>query len=452
MEPTLVERLTDFIKTERLAASGDRILLTVSGGSDSMMMADLFSQTPFRFGIAHCNFQLRGEDSFRDEAFVRSYCERTSVPWHGIRFDTTSYAAERHLSIQQAARELRYHWFEALRVQQGYDRIATAHHLSDHIETLLLNFCKGSGIHGLHGIPVRNGKIIRPMLFVSKKEVWQYVAQRKIAYVEDISNQSVKYKRNFLRHRVIPLLDEAFPGIESRLGASIDRFREAEQLYEQAVAGYRKDLITWKGNEAWIPVAKLKKVRPLATVAYELFSQWDFSREQCTQIISILDSPSGKTITSATHRLIRDRLWLIIASSAAPEQTHRVIDMKDPVITLPEGTLRLKPREVPGYRFSADPLVAALDASELEAPLILRRWQQGDYFYPLGMRKKQKLSRLFINEKVPLHKKEQLWVLVSGQRIAWVLGMRIDDRFKVTSSTRSIMEFTFSPHQVPAIH
>lgn len=445
MEPTLAERLSNFIAGEHLAAPGDRILLTVSGGSDSMTLADLFSQCSFEYGVAHCNFQLRGEDSLRDEAFVRNYCEQAGIPFYGIRFDTTAYAAQKHLSIQEAARELRYGWFEEVRVREGYAWIATAHHRTDHVETLLLNFCKGSGIHGLHGIPVRNGRIIRPMLFVSKKEVWQYIAERQIAYVEDVSNQSLKYKRNFLRHRVIPLLEEGFPGIESRLAASIARFREVEALYEQAIAGYRKDLITRKENECWIPIAKLKKVQPLATVVYELFRQWDFSPDQCTQIISIMDGPAGKTVRSSTHQLIRDRVWFIIAPVDSPGQTHRVIDIKDPVVTLREGTLRLKRRGPDRYVLRPDPMVAALDASELRSPVILRRWKQGDYFYPLGMHKKKKLSRFFIDEKVPVHRKEQLWVLVSGERIAWIVGMRIDDRFKITPATTSIVECTFSP-------
>jgi len=449
MASTVLQQMKDFIARERLAGPEDRILLAVSGGSDSMTLADLFGQAGLQFAVAHCNFQLRGEDSLRDENFVREYCRRAAVPCYVIRFDTAAYAREHRLSIQESARTLRYEWFEHLRCQEGYDLIATAHHRTDHVETLLLNFFKGSGIHGLHGILAKNGRIIRPMLFLSKTEVWQYVEARGIAYVDDVSNDSLKYKRNFLRHRVVPLLEEGFPGVEDRLAASIARYREAGELYDQAVAGYKKQLLTLKGDEAWIPVAALKQVRPLATVTYEVLRPWGFSALQCIQVVSMLEGPVGKTVASSTHRLIRDRAWLIITPLDTPRQTYRVIEAGESSVVVPEGTLTLGEADAAGYCLPSDPSVAAVDARELETPLVLRRWKQGDYFYPLGMRKKKKLSRFFIDEKVPLHRKQQLWVLVSGERVVWIVGMRLDDRFKVTPATRRIVEFAFAAAGTP---
>ena len=444
MTSNVLQQMREFIALQGLADPGDRILAAVSGGSDSMTLADLFGQAGLPFAVAHCNFQLRGEDSLRDENFVRDYCRQAGVPCFVTRFDTADYAREHRLSIQEAARTLRYEWFEEVRSREGYDLVATAHHRTDHVETLLLNFFKGSGIHGLHGIPAKNGHIIRPLLFLSKSEVWQYVKARGIAYVDDVSNDSLKYKRNFLRHRVVPLLEEGFPGIEDRLAASIARYREAGELYDQAVAGYKKQLVTHKGDEARIPVAALKQVRPLATVTYEVLRPWGFSALQCSQVISMLEGPAGKTVASSTHRLIRDRAWLIVVPLDAPRQSCQMIEAGDTSAVVAEGTLTI--REVPaeGYILPTDPMVAAVDARELDTPLMLRRWKQGDYFYPLGMRKKKKLSRFFIDGKVPLHKKQQLWVLVSGERVVWVVGMRLDDRFKVTASTLRIVEFTFS--------
>lgn len=447
METPLLERFINFINSEHLAKAGDRILLTVSGGSDSMMLADLFSQTSFAFGIAHCNFQLRGEDSIRDETFVSAYCEKQHIPFYCTRFDTAVYAAEQRVSIQEAARTLRYEWFEQVRTREGYSAIATAHHLNDHIETLLLNFCKGSGIRGLHGIPVKNGRVIRPMRFIPKKEVLEYIAKHHLSYVEDSSNQSDKYTRNFLRHQVIPLLDKAFPGIEQRLEQSIHRFGEAEQLYDQAIAGYQKDLIFRQGAEYRIPILKLKKVQPLVTVVYELFRQWNFTADQSRQIVSMLEGPPGKIITSASHQMIRDRTWLIIAPLGTLDLSQFLITEGVHRLVLPEGTLQFK--EIPrhSYNISPDPHVAALDASQISYPLTLRRWEQGDYFYPLGLRKKKKLSRFFIDQKLPLHEKQKVWVLLSGQRIVWIAGMRIDDRFKVTASTTTVLEIKYLPHK-----
>lgn len=447
MEPTLPERLKTFIAQHRLAGVEDRLLVAVSGGSDSMVLVDLLSRAGFTFAIAHCNFQLRGEDSLRDEAFVTAYCRERDIPLHLIRFDTRTEAREAQLSIQEIARKLRYQWFEQIREQHGYAAIATAHHLNDSVETLLLNFCKGSGIRGLHGIPVRNGKIIRPLLFCPKEAIWQYIRTGGIRYVEDSSNASVKYTRNFLRHRVLPLLEEEFPGIVNRLGQNIVRFGEAEQLYEESIARYRDDLVEMRGKEAWIPIGKLQKVRPLSTIAYEVFRQWGFSADQSSQIILLAAGPAGKSLSSATHRLIRDRAWFIVVPLDTPDVTRRLVNASDRTVELPEGTLHLSTHQSSSYTAGERARTIALDASLLQWPLMLRRWRQGDYFYPLGMRKKKKLSRFFIDQKVPLHEKQKIWVLVSGERIAGIVGMRVDDRFKITAATTTVLALEFRPEK-----
>lgn len=439
METTIADRFNQFIGEQHLCPPGARILLTVSGGSDSMTLADLFCQRGDDIGVAHVNFQLRGADSTRDEAFVKSFCEARNIPFFVTRFDTKAFAGTARISIQEAARVLRYDWFEKIRVENGYALIATAHHLNDHIETLLINFFKGSGIHGLHGIPLKNGKIIRPMLFITKKEISEYVRTRDIKYVEDRSNASDKYTRNFLRHRVIPLLEEPFPGIEKRLEQNIHRFLEAGELYDQAIARHQKKLVETRGVEHFVPILKLKKTRPLASVAYELFRTWNFSFEQSLQIIAMLDSTPGKTISSSTHRLIRDRTWLIISPLETAAVTHRVIGPDQRLVPLPGASLHLKLLPAVDHHLSGDPGIASVDGDRITYPLMLRKWKQGDYFYPLGLGKKKKISRFLIDRKIPLHEKEKIWVLESEGRILWVAGLRIDDRFKITPATATVL-------------
>jgi tRNA(Ile)-lysidine synthase len=444
MEKTIEERFIQFIKEKHLCQKGDKLLLALSGGSDSMVMCDLFIRNGFNIGLAHCNFQLRAGDADRDENFVKQYAEKKNVPFFSIRFDTEGFSQKNKISIQQAARELRYNWFEQIRQQHQYTFIATAHHLNDNIETLLLNFFKGTGIHGLHGIPVKQGKIIRPLLFLSKKEILGYADLHKIDFVEDISNLSEKYTRNYLRHQVIPALEKPFPNLIHQLAQKIARFKGAEQLYEQAIDLHKKKLVEERGEEIFIPVLKLKKSSPLSTIAYEVFKPYGFSFEQSQQIIQLLDSESGKVVRSKTHQLLRDRKWLIVSPLKIKNPTHTLIEEGTHQVEVYDLKLNLKKKPGENYIIPKDENIASLDASKIGYPLILRKWKQGDYFYPLGMRKKKKLSRFFIDKKLSLNEKEKVWVLESNQRIIWVIGLRIDDRFKITNATKEVLQVASS--------
>lgn len=417
-------------------------MLAVSGGGDSMMMCDLFLQNGFNIGIAHCNFQLRGTDSDNDEKFVQEYAEKMNAPYYIVSFDTNEYAAEQKVSIEEAARALRYAWFEEVRKENDFTFIATAHHLNDHIETLLLNFFKGTGIHGLHGIPVKRDKIIRPLLFLTKEEILQYMQENDLQFMEDATNLSDKYTRNYIRLQVVPVIKNIFPGIERQLEQNINRFSEAGILYDQAIDMHRKKLVEIKGEEAFIPVLKLKKSVPLASICYELFKRWNFNFEQSQQIIRMLDSESGKMISSATHRLIRDRKWLIISPLEVDKPSLILIENDQRLIETKDFSLKLKLLNVNDHTLSPDPVIASLDATHIIFPLVLRPWRQGDYFYPLGLNKKKKVSRFLIDQKIPLHEKEKIWVLESDKKIIWVVGMRIDHRFRITSSTKEIWQFT----------
>lgn len=442
MERLISDRFEEFISRQHLFNKGDRLLLAVSGGSDSMTMCDLFVRSGFTFGIAHCNFQLRGGESLRDENFVREYAARCRVPFHVVHFDTEAYAGREKIAIQETARILRYEWFEQVRKENGYTFIVTAHHLNDHIETLLLNFFKGTGIHGLHGIRAKQGKVVRPMLFLTKDEITQYVEDRRLEFVEDASNASDKYTRNYIRHRVVPVIKDIFPGLERQLEKNIERFTEAGQLYDQAIDAHRKKLVIFRGEEAFIPVLKLRKSVPLNTICYELFKSWGFSAEQSRQIAGMADSEPGKSVTSSTHRLIRDRKWFIVTPLQTGKPSVILIEEDRRQADVPHLSLRFARFASENYSLSKEESVASIDGGRLVYPLVLRPWRQGDYFYPLGLNKKKKVSRFLIDRKVPLHEKEKVWVLESGKRIVWVVGMRLDHRFRVTPATEEILQIT----------
>jgi len=446
MYQDLLTGFREYIEREQLIRPGEMILLAVSGGADSVVMAHLFHAAGFSFAIAHCNFQLRGEESERDEQFVNSLGAAYNVPVYKIRFDTEAHVAQHRVSVQVAARELRYEWLEDMRHTHGYTFIATAHHMQDNVETVLMNFCKGTGLAGLHGILPKQGRIIRPLLFAQKEEILAYVKEHALAFVEDSSNITDKYTRNFFRHHVLPPIQEAYPGAVQHMAGTIDRIREAELLYQESVSRNRKRLLEKKGATYMIPVLKLQKTRPLHTIVYELFSNFGVTPAQVSQVLELLQSESGRYVATASHRIIRNRQWLLITPLAQQEADHIVIEKEQAHIRTADGHLKLRVQERDALgAIPSAAHIACLDSKQIRYPLILRRWKQGDYFYPLGMDKKKKLSRFFIDQKLSLLQKEQVWVLESAKRIVWIVGMRIDDRFKVTDSTKEVLCLEMTP-------
>lgn len=418
------------------------VLLAVSGGADSMVMAHLFLESNTPFAIGHCNFQLRGEEADKDEALVRVWCADNHIPFHNVRFDTAAKVEQWKKGVQETARILRYEWLEQIRSQHNYAAISTAHHANDNAETLLMNLFKGTGISGLHGILPENGRIIRPLLFASKKDIANYAQQYDVPYREDASNATDKYTRNDIRLNILPAIEKSFPNIINSLNSSIQRFAEAEELYKKAIEQERKKLLELRGKDYYVAVKKLQKRSPLHTICYELFKPFGFATGQVQDIISLLTSESGHYIISPTHRIIRDRDFLII--TVFDTRQADFITIENIPITLRAGERQFKFRYAPApAEIPADSNVAYIDAAKLEQPLILRRWKQGDYFYPLGMgMKKKKLSRFLIDKKMPLHDKENVWVLESNKRIVWVAGHRLDERFKVKPGTTEVMVAT----------
>ncbi|ANH81002.1 tRNA lysidine(34) synthetase TilS [Niabella ginsenosidivorans] len=438
----LLNRFIENIHKHYLFTKKDRLLLAVSGGVDSMALTGLCKKAGFDFGIAHCNFQLRGTASDADEAFVKAWAGKWAVPFYSIRFNTGSFAAENRLSVQEAARVLRYEWFEELRSRNGFDYILTAHHANDTIETLLMNFFRGTGMNGLTGIKEQNGVIVRPLLFAKRTELEAFLEQEGLSFVQDESNLKNDYTRNFIRNELLPQIARVYPEVEQNLIANIDRFKEATRLYQRSVEQYKKKLLLVKGAEIHLPVLLLLKSAAPSTVLFELIKEYGFSAAQVPEIMRLTESGSGHYIVSATHRVIRDRRHLILAPLQAVENARVLIEQPGR-FPFKEGVLAVKQLQLEDHRIPTDPGTAWLDAAEIRFPLILRPWKTGDYFYPLGMTKKKKISRFLIDKKLSLIQKEAVWVVETDRKIIWVAGQRMDNRFKVTERTKQIIELRF---------
>jgi tRNA(Ile)-lysidine synthase len=421
-----------------------KLLLAVSGGIDSVVLTDLVYKSEFDFIIAHSNFQLRGEESERDEAFVRSLEKKYNKPVLVKKSDTDGYAAKTKLSVQETARELRYQWFLELMHDESLI-LVTAHNANDNIETSMMHFFRGTGIHGLTGIPESDAvrRIIRPLLFATRDVIMGHAKENNLQWVEDSSNASDKYTRNFFRLRLIPAVKEVFPNAEENLLNNIERFKDAERLYRQSIELHKKKLVEQYGNEYHIPVLKFQKVVPFNAVLREIVKDFGFTTAQINEIRKLFTSDSGSYVNSHTHRIIKNRSWLIIAPLQAEKAQNILIEAGDKKIAFENGILVLDELPSSNIRPQTSNLTALLDANEIQFPLLLRKWKQGDYFYPLGMQKKKKLSKFFIDRKLSKTEKEKAWVIESNKKILWIIGYRIDDRFKLTANTKKILRIEY---------
>ncbi len=436
----LLENFIQYINKQQLFQKKDSLLLAVSGGADSTVLCELCSKAGFTFAVAHCNFQLRFEESSADESFVKALSEKYKVPFFVEKFNTKQYAETNKLSIQEAARKLRYDYFEKIAKEQHYKCILTAHHADDNVETVMMNFFKGTGIKGLRGILPKQKNIIRPLLFASRIDIEQFAQENNINFITDSSNKKNDYTRNFLRNEIIPSLQKIYPELPKNIIANINRFADIEYLYNEKIAEIKKSLITIKGNEVHIPALKLLKSKPLYSIVYEIIKTYGFSAAQVNEVEKLLTAASGKYISSSTHSILKNRKWLIIFEKAKQAKVeHILIEEKNEKIEF-DGKLLLISKENIPSKFTNNLLEVLINADKIAFPLLLRKWKQGDYFYPLGMDKKKKLSRFFIDQKLSLNEKENIWVLESDKKIIWVLGLRIDNRFKITDGTTCILK------------
>jgi tRNA(Ile)-lysidine synthase len=443
----LLHQFNQYIQQHSLFQKNSRLLIAVSGGVDSIVLCELCHLSGFHFEIAHCNFQLRGEDSKADEILVMETAKKYNVKLHSTKFDTLTYAAENKTNIQIAARQLRYDWFNVIAKGNAISHILTAHHANDNAETIAMNFFKGTGINGLIGMQIKSGgiggKITRPLLFAIKQTLKDFALEKNLAWREDVSNASDKYTRNYFRNELLPSIEKVIPHVEENLIENIDRFSDVAILYNAAIDKLKSGLLFNKGNEIHIPVLKLIKAPAYKTVFYEILKPYGFISSQMKDAVQLISSESGKYITSATHRLIRNRNWLIVCKVLNENNSVIVIDNPDTVIEIENKKLEIESIKAP-INIEANSSFGYADADKIKFPLICRKWKQGDYFYPLGMTKKKKLSRFFVDQKLSISDKEKIWVIESDKKIIWIVGMRIDDRIKITPSTNSVTRFTLT--------
>ncbi len=440
----MYSRFIKYIEQEGLAAPHERILLAVSGGIDSMVMAQLFVRSGLACGVGHCNFGLRGSESDGDEQFVRQWADERQLPFYTIHFDTKVYAAERGLSTQMAARELRYNWFGQLLTEQGFDKIAIAHHAGDQAETLLLNLIRGTGLKGLCSMTPAKGNVIRPLLFASREQIRQYATMNGISYREDASNASDDYARNYIRHHTIPGLESLNPSVIATLQQSAAYLAQAQQLLGQEVRRMAAQCCRLSGDKLEIDIRPLQDSAAPGYYLHEWLQPYGFNSTQIDNITTTLSGQPGKLFFSPGYQLTREREQLLITPLCTQPLLYDIlIDAGTGSVEWPLK-LQISTREYHAESaLPRDRHTAYLDASKLSFPLTLRRWQDGDSFVPLGMKGKKKLSDFFIDNKVPHHLKEAQYVILSGNDIVWVAGHRIDDRYKVTPATKNIYRITW---------
>lgn len=432
------ERFVQYLREQALCQPHERILLAVSGGKDSVLMTHLFAGAGYAIGIAHCNFRLRGAESDADEALVCELAKTLGVPFYVAAFDTEAEARERGISIQMAARELRYAWFETIRATQGYDRIAVAQHRNDHVETLLLNLVRGTGLAGLRGIQPRRGRIIRPILFLDAVEVEAYVQERGLEYREDASNRSTKYARNKIRLEVIPRLKELNPELERTMAANISRFADAHAVLQAHVDALRRRLFTQHSEEEWhIPVDGLVALDPRQFLLYELLRPFGFSEAVVGDLARALPGVPGKRFVSSSYALYIDRDMLVLRPAETVESGVATIERAGDVATW--GGYRFESGWSTDTAVSKGADVAQFDAERVVFPVRIRAWREADAFRPLGMEGHKKLSDFFVSLKIPVYRKHRIPVVVNGNGdILWVVPYRMDDRYKITGKTKKV--------------
>ena len=443
-----------------------KLLITVSGGIDSIVLVHLLHQLNFNVSIAHCNFCLRGIDSDADQQFVQETSNNLDIPFYVTYFNTKQYASDNKLSIQEAARNLRYKWFEEIRKKHNLDYILTAHNLNDSLETFLINLTRGTGLKGLTGISNVNKKIIRPLSSFTRKEIEFFAKDNNIKWREDESNTDTKYTRNKIRHKVIPILEELNPNLLDSFKQTLENLQGSEDIIQDAVFNVQYSVLNQQSadsreiqnlhqsvennqpNDSTIKrfnISIIKnniKTNPKAYI-HEIFSPYGFTNTK--DIINLLSAQSGKQIFSKTHRFIKDRDFLLMVKKQKKkrEKIKEIFesDLKFK-IKFQNLEIKFKIETINNKQTTTNNLTIQTDKSKIKFPLTVRKWQKGDYFYPKGMKGKKKLSKYFKDEKMSLLEKENIWLLLSDNKIVWVIGKRQDERFKITQNTNEILNIS----------
>lgn len=420
----------------------DKLLIAFSGGVDSVVLCDLLTKAGYHFDLAHCNFQLRGTEANNDTSFCETYAKLIHAKCQTIYFDTKNYAIDHKLSIQMAARELRYKWFKELISEHGYTYLLTAHHANDNAETLFVNLTRGTGIKGLQGIPEKQNNTIRPLLFATKEMIKNYADKHNIQFREDSSNQEVKYKRNFIRHQIIPELKKLNPILEETLNTSIHYFKQSSQIVTQFCKSKFKDICEENNERLKINISLLLSEPQKETLLFEWLHPKGFKANQIEQLIIVLSDKNnvGKFFESSTHQLAVDRTYLIVKKKTNETNTTEFkINSISDTTHLP---IKLVLEEIKQTSFTNNKNELFISVTDYFFPLTLRKWKTGDKFQPFGMNGFKKLSDYFKDQKLSKFDKEAIWILESNQQIVCIVGYRMDNRFKVTNESNQILKLT----------
>jgi len=429
--------------------NGKKLLIAISGGIDSIVLTHILYKLNFTISLAHCNFSLRGKESNKDEIFVKELGEKLQAPTFTIQFDTEKYATEKGISTQMAARDLRYNWFDKIRLENNIDYIITAHQKDDIIETFIINLTRGTGLDGLTGIPEVNESIVRPMLPFDRNDILIYASKNKLQWREDQTNSSIKYVRNKIRHKIVPVLKELNPNLLNTFHTTLENLKGSQQIVKDSVENIRQKVSTIKENEVYFDILELKKLNNPKVYLYQLLNAYGFS--EWDDVCNLLDAQSGKFVLSKTHRLLKDRAILILTDLLNVEESEvfeikeNTTKIKHPIklkfdkIDIPFDTENHQNKVLNELIFDENNTIS-IDYDKIKFPLTIRKWQKGDYFYPIGLQGKKKLSKYFKDEKMSLSEKENTWLLCSNNDIVWVIGKRLDDRFKVSKYTSAILK------------
>ena len=412
-----------------------KLLIATSGGLDSMVLVHLLKQLPYQIAIAHCNFQLRGIESFEDQKFVQEYAEEQKIPFFTTIFDTKAFAKEYQLSTQVAARELRYNWFYELLETNKYDYILTAHHADDNLETFIINLSRGTGLEGLCGIPTQNEKVIRPLLVYPRAEMEAYADLHQVLWREDSSNASDTYLRNKIRHEIVPVLKENLPNLMQAFQKTQSHLQEAKTMVEDATIMIYQQVATEKGDDIHFNIQKLKQLPNYESYLYQWVKEFGFT--DWAAIAELVERQSGKQVFSKDFRLLKDREVLILSPRLEPQAEEYFIVKGQQDVNFPLNISFCKVTDISPESNSS----IFVDENKLVYPLQIRRWKQGDVFYPFGMKgQSKKISKFFKDEKLSLMDKENSWLLCSDNQIVWVIGYRSDERFKIEETTQQLLK------------
>ena len=446
----MLKALQHFNKKHALFTTDtDKLLLAVSGGVDSMVMLHLLQQLNMPIAVAHCNFLLRGAASDADEQMVNNYCQTHDLAIFTKRFETKAFAKKQGISIEMAARELRYEWFDSLCREHGYNKIVTAHHAGDALETMIYNLSKGTGIHGLQGIKPKRENIIRPLLFANRSAIETYAREHKIPWRTDESNLENTYHRNRIRNEVVPVLKKINPNLEVTFLSTLERINATADLLQEAVENFSESAVGRIDQGIKINKGALLKNRHSLLMLNEILAHYQFNFRQVRQIEEALNGIPGKIFISKNHQLTIDRDWVFVTAKQNASKKEYFINDSTKQLEMLDGTLLIAqiPRET--YTISDQKNVAALDFEKVQFPIKVRPWQQGDKFRPLGMRGSKKVSDFLIDQKIPMNLKNEIYLLESKNQVVWIINFRLDERFKISEDTQTILEITFLPHDQP---